>query len=151
MAHLKESLFINVPVEHLDRIVRNPRQWSNFWVGMSEPESIEGDGGPGTIVAFDLTMMGMHLKETERTVEERHNPEGSTDWRWDFEGTSRGWMTCHHEPKDGGTEITTEFDYTLPGSVIGKVADRMIVEKIQSRDFHSSLENLKLLAEGSEY
>lgn len=43
--------------------------------------------------------------------------------------------------------ITTDFDYTLPGSVLGKVADRLLIEKMQGRDFRHSLENLKLLAE----
>jgi hypothetical protein len=35
----------------------------------------------------------------------------------------------------------------VPGSVLGKVADRLLIEKRQKRDFESSLENLKLLAE----
>jgi coenzyme Q-binding protein COQ10 len=58
-------------------------------------------------------------------------------------------MTCHHVPKNGGTQITTEFDYTVPGSVLGKVADRLLIEKLQRRDFQHSLENLKLLVEES--
>ncbi len=87
-----------------------------LWVGMREPDRIEGDGGPGTKVEFDLHMLGIRMHETDETIEERHNPDGSTDWR-------------------------------LPGSVLGKVADRLVVEKMQSRDFRHSLENLKLLAE----
>ena len=147
MAHLKESLFIKAPVERLDEIVRDPHQWPNFWVGMSEPDRIDGDGGVGTKVEFDLHMLGVRMHESEETVEERHNPDGSTDWRWKFEGATSGHLACHHEPSDGGTTITTEFEYVLPGSVLGKVADRLVVEKMQSRDFRHSLENLKLLAE----
>jgi len=123
----------DVPVQTLDRIVKNPRQWPQFWVGMSEPDKIEGDGRPGSRIEFSLVMMGMHLRQIDKTVEERHNPDGSTDWRWEFEGTAPGWLTCHHEPKDGGTQITTEFDYTLPGSFFGKIADRLVVEKMEQR------------------
>lgn len=149
MAHLTESLFINAPVASIDGIVREPRQWPKFWVGMSDPDRVEGDGGPGTVVEFDLHLMGIRMREKEKTVEERHNPDGSTDWRWDFEGSTSGHLTCHHEPRDGGTVITTDFDYTLPGSVLGKVADRLLIEKMQGRDFRHSLENLKLLAEAA--
>jgi coenzyme Q-binding protein COQ10 len=147
MAHLTESLFIDAPVDRVDDIVRDPGQWPKFWVGMEEPDRIDGDGGPGTKVQFNLYMMGVRMHETEETVDEKHNADGSTDWRWKFDGTTSGWLTCHHEPIGDGTTITTEFDYTLPGSVLGKVADRLVIEKMQSRDFRHSLENLKLLAE----
>jgi hypothetical protein len=147
MAHLKHSLFINVPVDALNSIVRDPRRWPEFWVGMSGPVRVFGDGGPGTKAEFSQLMMGVRLRVIDRTVEERHNPDGSTDWRWQFEGSTFGCLTCHHEPRDEGTEITTEFDYSLPGSVFGKAADRLLFEKRSRRDFEDSLENLKLLAE----
>jgi hypothetical protein len=147
VAHFKETLFINVPVQTLDSIVKDPHQWAKFWIGMSEPTKIEGDGGPGTRAEFSTVMMGVHLHEIDRTVAENHNSDGSTDWRWELEGGAPGYLTCHHEPKDGGTEITTVFDYTLPGSFFGKVADRLLIERIEQRNFVHSLENLKLLAE----
>jgi hypothetical protein len=83
----------------------------------------------------------------ERTIGERHNEDGSTDWRWEFEGTTSGSIACHHEPVEGGTRITTDFEYSVPGSVIGRAADRLLLEKRMRRDFENSLENLKLLAE----
>jgi hypothetical protein len=147
MAHLTHSLHIEAPVAIVDKIVKNPRQWPNFWVGMSDPKRIEGDGGPGTEVEFTQLMLGVHLHEIDRTVEERHDPDGSTHWRWEYEGTTSGSLVCHHRPVGEGTEITTEFDYTVPGSVLGKVADRLVIERMQRRDFQHSLENLKLLAE----
>ncbi len=126
MAHLKHTLLIHAPVDAIDTIVRDPHRWSEFWVGMSDPVRVFGDGGPGTKAEFTQLMMGVRLRVIDRTVEERHNPDGSTDWRWQFEGATWGWLTCHHEPRDEGTEITTEFDYALPGSVLGKVADRLL-------------------------
>jgi coenzyme Q-binding protein COQ10 len=149
MAHLKHTLFIKAPVDALDAIVKDPHRWPDFWVGMSEPERVFGDGGPGTKAEFTQLMMGVRLRVVDRTVEERHNPDGSTDWRWEFEGSTWGWLSCHHEPHEEGTQITTEFDYALPGSVLGKAADRLLVERRSRRDFENSLENLKLLAEST--
>ena len=45
----------------MDSIVRDPRQWPSFWVGVSDPERIEGDGGPGTEVEFTTLMLGVHM------------------------------------------------------------------------------------------
>jgi len=147
MAHLKHTLFVRAPVAALDGIVKDPRRFPEFWVGMSGPVRVFGDGSPGTKAEFNQSLMGVQMRVVDRTVEERHNPDGSSDWRWEFEGSMWGWLTCHHEPREEGTEITTEFDYSLPGSVFGKAADRLLFEKRSRRDFEDSLENLKLLAE----
>ena len=60
-----------------------------------------------------------------------------------------GSLSCHHEPRNDGTAVTTTFDYTIPGSVPGRFADRLFVEKRVRHDFEDSLDNLKLLAETS--
>ncbi len=147
MAHLTKTLFINVSVGDLDTVVKDPRQWPRFWVGMSEPDRVFGDGSPGTKAEFTMLVLGVHTHLIDRTVEERHNDDGSTDWRWEFEGATPGWLTCHHAPRDSGTEITTEFEYSIPGSLVGKAADRLFLEKRMRRDFENSLENLKLMVE----
>ena len=147
MAHLMHDFFVHVPVATLDAIVKDPHDWPSFWVGMSEPERVFGDGGPGTKAEFTLLMMGVKLRMVDRTVEEQHNQDGSTDWRWEIEGTMSGSLSCHHEPRNNGTAATTTFDYTIPGSVLGKFADRLFVEKRVRHDFEDSLDNLKLLAE----
>jgi hypothetical protein len=147
MAHLKHTMFVSTSVDALDAFVRDPHRWSEFIVGMSGPTRVFGDGGQGTKAEFAISMLGVQRRVVYRTVEERHNPDGSTEWRWELEGATWGWMTCHHEPRDKGVDVTTEFDYGLPGSVFGKVADRLLFEKRMRRDFEEGLENLKLVAE----
>jgi coenzyme Q-binding protein COQ10 len=147
MAHLSHTLLIDASVGAVDAIVRDPQQWSRFWVGMSEPERVFGDGSPGTKAEFTMLLVGVRTRMIERTIEERHNDDGSSDWRWEFEGATSGWIACHHAPTEEGTRITTEFEYSVPGSVIGKAADRLLLEKRMRRDFENSLENLKLMAE----
>ncbi len=147
MAHLTHTLFINTSVDDLNAIVKDPYQWPKFMTGMSEPQRVFGDGGPGTKMEYSITMLGVAMHMVQRTAEERHNQDGSTDWRWEIEGYTPGWVACHHEPKEGGTQITTDFEYSLPGSVLGMAADRLLFERRMRRDFENSLENLKLLAE----
>jgi ligand-binding SRPBCC domain-containing protein len=147
MTHLKDSIFVNAPVEKVDDLVRDPRMWPVFMVGLEPPEKITGDGGPGTVVEGSMPLLlGIHVHETTTVTEERHEPDG-THWRWDASGPLPYWLTCHHEPRDGGTLLTSEMEYTMPWGVLGRAADRLFVERMQRRDAHRSLENMKRLLE----
>jgi len=149
MAHLEQTTFIKVPVATLDGIVRDARRVPEYWVGMSAPLRAFGDGGPGSKAEFTLEMLGTHQRLIMRTTEEKHNSDGSTDWRWEYGGGMTGSLTCHHEPREGGLEATTRFDYVLRGGMFGRLFDRAVLERRVRRDFEDSLENLKLLAESS--
>jgi hypothetical protein len=149
MAHLTHADHFSVTPDALDDLVRDPRRTPEYWVGFSGPNRLFGDGGPGTKAEYSLETMGARQRLVSRTIEERHNPDGSTDWRWQFEGAISGWLACHHQPREDGVDTTTEFEYTLPGGVLGRVFDSLVVEKRVRRDFEDSLENLKLLAEAS--
>jgi len=89
----------------------------------------------------------MKLRIVDSTLEERHNPDGSTDWCWRSAGTIFGELSCHHGPADDGTDVKTTFDYTIPGSVLGMFADRVFLERRVRHDFEDSMDNLKLFAE----
>jgi hypothetical protein len=140
---------VNVPIAAFDALVKDPRTWPRFWVGMDGSPRVFGDGSPGTKAEFFQHMMGMKLRMVDRTVEERHNPDGSTDWRWQFEGAMCGSISCHHEASDAGTDVTTTFDYDVPLKLGGRAVDRLVLQKRMRRDFEDSMENLRLLAETS--
>ena len=147
MTHLKDSIFINAPVDMVDDLVRDPRMWPTFFVGVEPPERVTGDGGPGTVVEGSMALvLGIHVHETTKVTEERHESDG-THWRWDVSGSVPYCLTCHHQPREGGTLITSEVEYAMPWGVLGRAADRLFVERVQRRDAHHSLENMKRLLE----
>jgi len=43
--------------------------------------------------------------------------------------------------------VTADIAYTVPGKALGKIADRLIIERMQERGLEQTLENLKLLCE----
>ena len=47
----------------------------------------------------------------------------------------------------GGTEITIEIDYELPGGFVGGMADKLFVERAIERDVKHSIENYKAICE----
>jgi Polyketide cyclase / dehydrase and lipid transport len=147
MAHLTNDFHIGASVETVDKLVKDPRAWPAWWMGMDESPRVIGDGSPGTKAEFTQHMLGLRVRMIERTVEERHNTDGSSDWRWEFSGLVSGYIACHHAPSGDGADVTTTFDYHVPRRLGGRLADRLLVEKSMRHDFEDYLDNLRLLAE----
>ena len=59
----------------------------------------------------------------------------------------RATSTTTFEPAAGGTDITIEVDYELPGGFVGGVADKLFVERAIERDVRHSMENFKAICE----
>lgn len=51
------------------------------------------------------------------------------------------------EPAAGGTDLTFELDYELPGGFVGGLADKLFVERAIERDTRHSGENFKAICE----
>jgi uncharacterized membrane protein len=55
--------------------------------------------------------------------------------------------TTRFEAAGGGTDMSIEVDYELPGGFVGGVADKLFVERAIERDIKHSLENFKAICE----
>ncbi|BAJ64698.1 SRPBCC family protein [Anaerolinea thermophila] len=146
MAHVKKSIYIHAPVEKVYALARDPNRWATFYVGLSEAEEITGHGEVGTVVKHHYLMAGMRFPVTSRVLVDSIGPTGA-QWKGKIEGPLDGEQTWDYIPKNGGTEVTVSIDYTLPGAVLGRIANRLLVERIQERAMEQTLENLKILCE----
>ena len=115
MAHLMFDFHVEAPVEALDELVKDPRTWPTFWLGMDASPRVFGDGSPGTKAEVFQRILGIRFRLIDRTIEERHNAGGSSDWRWELTGVVAGAISCHHEPSGAGADVTTTFDYRVRG------------------------------------
>jgi coenzyme Q-binding protein COQ10 len=146
MAHITKNVVINAPIEKVYAFARDPERWSSWWVGLSAPDKITGNGEVGTIVTHNFAMAGFTFPVTSKVVEDKPGPKQAR-WKGTIEGPLAGQHIWTYTAKDGATEVTTEIDYTVPGKALGKITDKLIVEKMQERAMEASLENLKLLCE----
>ena len=51
-------------------------------------------------------------------------------------------------PAAGGTHLELSIEYTVPGSVLGAIADKLLVERQNRKEINQSLANLKARLEG---
>lgn len=148
MAHLKKSIRIHSPVEDVYTVARNPDLWPVWYVGMSKIEDLEGKGEPGTVAKFGYVMAGISFPVTVEVLEDKSSPKGAR-WRGQIGGPLSGEQTFTYVPSDGETEVTAEIEYTVPGKALGKIANRLLIERMQARSLEQTLDNLKLLCEES--
>ena len=146
MAQLNESILIQAPLDKVHGLATDPYQWATWYVGLSEPEEVTGDGGAGTVVKQNFLMAGLKYPVTNTVLEDEAGPEGAR-WKAKIEGPLAGEHTWTYTPEEGGTRVSVDMAYTVPGAALGKFADRLIVERMQSRSLEQTLDNLKLLCE----
>ena len=59
-------------------------------------------------------------------------------------------MIATFEPVEGKTKMISMMDYTLPGSFFGKLADKLLFERIADRDVAHNTVTLKNILESRE-
>jgi uncharacterized membrane protein len=62
-------------------------------------------------------------------------------------GGGRATATNRFESAGGGTDVTIEIEYELPGGFVGGMADKLFVERAIERDVKHSVENFKAICE----
>jgi coenzyme Q-binding protein COQ10 len=148
--HARDTVRSDAPVELVDLTALPPDTWARYFVGMSEPEEITGDGGPGTTVKFTMSPPGSRpFKATCRIVAYDRHPDGLVHWRGEFSGGYTGWEAWGLAPCEGGTMVTDEMEVVPAGGPVVRLAANLFVQRQLRRNHHQSLVNLKQLVEGA--
>jgi len=146
MAHISKNAVIDAPLDKVYAVARDPDRWAEWFVGLSEPEKLEGSGEVGTVAEFSYALAGMNFPVKVEVLEDEIGPR-SARWKGRIEGPLAGQQTWTYESVGGGTEVAMELEYTVPGSALGKLADRLVIERNQERAAEQTMENLKELCE----
>jgi coenzyme Q-binding protein COQ10 len=147
MARLKDSMFIDAPTEKVHAFAADIKKWPIWYVGLGKADSVEGDNSPGTVIKQSYLFMGVHIPVTTKVTENSVDADGGRHWKAENEGSLAGWTHWDYLPKGGGTLVEVEMEYSVPGRVLGKAADRLFVERNQERALRHTLTNLKQLTE----
>ena len=145
MPHVEESIDIRTPVEVVfDLIAHQPERMADWWPPIDLQERVTPPPTSiGSISRYVYNMMGVTIRgehEVMAMEENRHlrvETVSGIDSTFDF----------LFAPSESGTRLTIRVDYTLPGSVLGQLLNRAIIEERNLKDLREGLRNLKMMAE----
>lgn len=146
MGQIRERIHIDAPPEKVWKLGAQAELYPEWQTGVVQVRDVSGPidhvGASYTVI---YRTMGRQLDATftvtkvelGRLIEE----EGTAP------GGGRGTSKLMLDPADGGTDLSFEFDYDLPGGFVGDIADKLFLERAIQRDIHHSQENFKELCQ----
>ena len=149
MAHTKQTIFINAPLEKVFHYTINPENWAHFYNNLAAPKKIDGNGDLGTTVEADYAIMGMHFPETIQ-VTECEITDSTAKWTGMLSGSFNAKQSSYYEAKDSGTELTFEIESYIPDDLYGKITDQLIYERLGRISAAHTLKNIKAICESPE-
>jgi uncharacterized membrane protein len=145
MPQVEHSIVIAAPVEAVfDLIANQPERQPEWWPPIEETERVTPPPtAVGSISRYVYNMMGVPIKGEHKVIEMTPNRHlivktiSGIDSTFDFT----------FMPVNGSTNLTIRVDYTMPGSVLGQLLNKLIIEEKNERDLLDGLHNLKQILE----
>jgi len=142
MASNTNNIDIEAPIRRVFAYVNEPRTVPDWLVGIEEVRNVIGSG-EGMQYEWTFSMAGIPLRGQSVVVEYEENRRTVHQGI----GMAHGVWSGTFEPIENGTRFTMDVEYTLPFFVLGKLAERATVGRID-RDIKESLAIVKAILEG---
>jgi carbon monoxide dehydrogenase subunit G len=144
MTTLERSTLINAPVDAIEAITDDARRLPEWYAGIekAEPDDVYPEVGGKVDLVYKASGASFNLTQT--LLERVPGKSGSFQMDGMITGTNR--MTF--APEGEGTRVTMSFEYEMPGGGVGKLFDRLVIERMNAQNLEKSLKNLKTLVEG---
>ena len=136
MTSIKSSITINAPVDKVFDYTK-PENLPEIWPSLVEVSNIKELPGGGYTWDWKYKMAGMKFDGSSEHVEYVEN-ERTVAKSTGIDST----ITWSYEAVEGGTRMTAETDYTIPGSLLGKLAEPFVV-KMNENESETILANIK--------
>lgn len=143
MAIVQRSVQIKASPQATMAVLSDASRWPDWYPGMTEVAIAAPFPEEGGKVAFKVKSAGLSMPITETVLD--YQPDKLQLFQMDgmLSGRARWELT----PEGDGTRLTTTFDYALPGGGFGKIADALIVKRMNAKSLQEALHNFKELIE----
>lgn len=147
MPYVEKTIEISATVDTVYALVaQQPERMVDWWPPIEVQERVtSAPTRVGSISRYVYNMVGIRIKGEHKVidmVDNRHllvKTISGIDAAFDFSFI----------PSSNGTRVTVRVDYTLPGSILGQLLNRMTIERKNQEDLEQGLKNLKKMIEES--
>lgn len=146
MSLITQSIVINAPVGKVFDFVVDPGNWTRYVTSLVDVRNMSADTpAEGSTFVWEYKMMGMKFTGKGTVTDNVRNKsfglslQGKFPIKETYGFVDRG---------DGSTEFSISIEYEVPGDLLGVIADKLLVEKLNVLEAKNVLEKIKTLCEG---
>jgi len=143
MAIVQRTIQIAASPQETMALLSDASRWPEWYPGMTELNIVAPFPEEGGKVAFKVKSAGMSMPISETVLDYQPGKLQLLQMEGMLSGRAR-WALA---PEDDGTRLITTFDYRLPGGVFGKIADALLVKRLNGKSLEEALSNFKALVE----
>ena len=144
MAIVQRDVHIDAPPLETMGLLSEATRWPDWYPGMVQIDVSAPFPEKGGKVDFKVKSAGMSMSITETVLDYQPGELQLLQMEGMLSGLARWELT----PEGDGTHVTTTFDYALPGGVFGKIADALVVKRMNTKSLEQGLHNFKDVVEG---
>ncbi len=143
MAIVQRNVRIKASPQQTMALLSDASRWPDWYPGMTYIEITAPFPEVGGKVAFKAKSAGLSMTIVETVLDYQPGRLQLLQMEGMLSGQARWELT----PEGDGTRLITTFDYALPGGVVGKLADALIVKRMNGKSLEDGLNNFKALVE----
>jgi ligand-binding SRPBCC domain-containing protein len=141
---ISRSIQINAPIEKVFNFITNPGNWTVYVTSLVDVRNISDKKiKKGTSYEWTYRMLGVNLDGKGNVVEFSRNSK----FGMEMEGAFPIRESFVFEEDGGATKLTFSIHYNVPGKVLGVIANRLVIEKLNVKEAIAVLNKVKALCE----
>jgi ligand-binding SRPBCC domain-containing protein len=144
MAQIKQTIKIDAPLTEVFEYVTKPENWTRYVTSLVDVRNISDDvPGSGTTFEWTYRMMGVNNDGRGSIVE----LEKDKKFVMEMEGSFPIKETYDFQGDEKSTELTFDMYYEVPGKVLGVIADKLVVARLNVKEAIAVLNKIKDMCE----
>ncbi len=145
MAKVEKSIVINAPWQKVDSVANDGTRMPEWFAGIESSNADSTYPQVGGVTEHVYKAAGMSFNLTATSIDYQQGSHLTLK----MDGMIIGTQYWTIEPQDDATRLSVVFDYEVPGGGLGKMLDKLVIERTNSANLEKSLINLKDLIESS--
>jgi anaerobic magnesium-protoporphyrin IX monomethyl ester cyclase len=147
-SRIVRKIRINAPVDKVFEYVTEPENWTHYVTSLVDIRNVSGKTlKAGTKYDWTYRMIGINFDGKGKVVDFQKNKKFSMEMEGAF--PIREMFTFDGD--DRVTELSFEIRYNVPGKVLGIVANRLVIEKMNVKEAVAVLNKVKDICESEKY
>ncbi len=141
---ISRSIKINAPLERVFNFITAPSNWTVYVTSLVDVRNISDKKiKKGTSYEWTYRMLGVNLDGKGCVVEFRKNSK----FEMEMEGSFPIRESFSFDEDQGATKLTFSIHYNVPGKVLGVIANRLVIEKLNVKEAIAVLNKVKAICE----